>query len=79
MSDRAARIPVIDDVRENVRLPAAVFEADGYDIVSANDGQTALDLAISARQDLLLLNGGHAEARRLRRRRRLREEAGKAA
>jgi adenylate cyclase len=72
MSDQAARILVVDDVPENVRLLEAVLEAQGYDVVSAPDGQTALDLAVSAKPDLVLLDvmmpppDGYAVCRRLR-------------
>ena len=45
MSDDAARILVVDDVPENVRLLEAVLDAHGYDVVSATDGHAALDLA----------------------------------
>ena len=45
MSGDAARILVVDDVPENVRLLEAVLEAHGYEIVSATDGQAALELA----------------------------------
>jgi adenylate cyclase len=56
MSDNAARILVVDDVPENVRLLEAVLEAHGYDIVSATDGHAALELAVSAKPDLVLLD-----------------------
>ena len=55
MSD-AARILVVDDVPENVRLLEAVLETHGYDVVSAGDGQGALELAVSAKPDLVLLD-----------------------
>jgi adenylate cyclase len=72
MSDHAARILVVDDVAENVRLLAAVLEAHGYDVISATDGHTALDLAASAKPDLVLLDvmmpqlDGYGVCRRLR-------------
>lgn len=72
MSDHAARILVVDDVPENVRLLEAVLEAHGYEIVSATDGQAALELAASAKPDLVLLDvmmphlDGYAVCRRLR-------------
>jgi DNA-binding response OmpR family regulator len=56
MSDHAARILVVDDVPENVRLLEAVLEAQGYDVVSATDGHTALELSRSASPDLVLLD-----------------------
>src|SRR5262245_54832424 len=56
MSDDGGRILVVDDVPENVRLLEAVLDAHGYDVVSATDGQAALDLALSAKPDLVLLD-----------------------
>ena len=72
MSERAARILVVDDYPENVRLLEAVLEPDGYEIVSATDGATALELALSAEPDLVLLDvmmpppDGYTVCRRLR-------------
>ena len=56
MSDAVARILVVDDVPENVRLLEAVLEPHGYDVVSATDGHAALELAESAKPDLVLLD-----------------------
>jgi len=56
VSDDPARILVVDDVPENVRLLEAVLETQGYDVVTATDGQAALDLALSANPDLVLLD-----------------------
>jgi adenylate cyclase len=56
MSANPARILVVDDVPENVRLLEAVLDAHGYDVISATDGHAALDLAVSARPDLVLLD-----------------------
>jgi adenylate cyclase len=72
MSDHTGRILVVDDVPENVRLLEAVLTADGYDVVSATDGNAALELAVSAKPDLVLLDvmmpqpDGYAVCRRLR-------------
>ena len=72
MSDAGARILVVDDVPENVRLLEAVLEAHGYDIVTATDGHAALELAVTATPDLVLLDvmmpqpDGLAVCRRLR-------------
>jgi DNA-binding response OmpR family regulator len=54
--DRPARILVVDDVPENVRLLEAVLVPRGYDVVSAADGYAALELAESAEPDLVLLD-----------------------
>jgi DNA-binding response OmpR family regulator len=68
----AARILVVDDVPENVRLLEAVLGAHGYEVVSATDGRTALELAVSAQPDLVLLDvmmpqpDGYVVCRRLR-------------
>ena len=64
----------MDDVPENVRLLEAVLAPRGYDVVSATDGDTALELAESADPDLVLLDvvmprpDGYAVCRRLRER-----------
>jgi adenylate cyclase len=72
VSDERARILVVDDVPENVRLLQAVLEAHGYEIVSAGDGRSALELATAAKPDLVLLDvmmpppDGYAVCKRLR-------------
>jgi adenylate cyclase len=69
-----ARILVVDDVPENLRLLEAVLAPHGYDIVSAADGRAALELAESAKPDLVLLDvvmpqlDGYAVCQRLRER-----------
>jgi DNA-binding response OmpR family regulator len=69
-----ATILVVDDVPENVRLLEAVLTPRGYDVISATDGTTALELASSAGPDLVLLDvvmpqmDGYAVCRRLRER-----------
>ena len=73
-AEPAARILVVDDVPENVRLLEAVLAPRGYEVVSATDGWTALDLAESAKPDLVLLDvmmpqpDGYEVCRRLRER-----------
>jgi adenylate cyclase len=73
-SDGNPRILVVDDVPENVRLLEAVLAARGYNVVSATDGRTALELVESANPDLVLLDvvmpemDGYAVCRRLRER-----------
>jgi adenylate cyclase len=49
-------ILVVDDVPENVRLLEAVLTPRGYNVVSATDGETALELVASTMPDLVLLD-----------------------
>jgi DNA-binding response OmpR family regulator len=70
----AARILVVDDVPENVRLLDAVLSSYGYEVLQATDGRTALELATTAEPDLVLLDvlmpgvDGYEVCRRLRER-----------
>lgn len=69
---RSARILVVDDVPANVRLLEAVLVPRGYEVVTAADGETALELVESSRPDVLLLDvvlpgiDGYTVCRRLR-------------
>jgi adenylate cyclase len=69
-----ATILVVDDIPANVRLLEAVLEPRGYDVVSAPDGEAALELVGSAKPDLVLLDvmmpklDGYAVCQRLRER-----------
>jgi adenylate cyclase len=54
--DGVARILVVDDVPENVRLLEAVLAPRGCDVVSTTDGSAALELAVSSKPDLILLD-----------------------
>jgi adenylate cyclase len=56
VADRPARILVVDDVPENVRLLEAVLAARGYEVVTAPDGIAALEAVDELRPDLVLLD-----------------------
>lgn len=56
MADQPARILVVDDVPQNVRLLEAVLVPHGYEVISAADGIAALDLVESSSPDLILLD-----------------------
>ena len=68
------RILVVDDVSANVRLLEAVLSPHGYDVVTATDGATALELVETMKPDLVLLDvvmpdmDGYAVCERLRER-----------
>jgi adenylate cyclase len=53
---REARVLVVDDVPENVRLLEALLGPRGYEVITATDGRAALELAESAEPDLMLLD-----------------------
>lgn len=55
-SDGQAKILVVDDVPENVRLLEAVLVARGYAVVGAHDGAEALDRVAVEDPDLILLD-----------------------
>ena len=67
-----ATILVVDDVPQNVRLLEAVLVSQGYDVISANDGEGALERVASENPDLVLLDvmmpppDGYEVCRRLR-------------
>ena len=51
-----ARILVVDDIEANVRLLEAKLTAEYYEVISANDGPTALAMAASEKPDIILLD-----------------------
>lgn len=51
-----ARILVVDDVPDNVDIVRARLESQGYEVLTAGDGEAALEVARSALPDLLLLD-----------------------
>jgi two-component system KDP operon response regulator KdpE len=52
----AKRVLVVDDDSQVVRALRAGLAVQGYDVVSAGNGETALDLAAGTRVDLVLLD-----------------------
>jgi len=67
------QILIVEDEAEIVRFLKLELEHEGYDIISASDGRTGLDLALSESFDLILLDvmlpelNGIEVLRRLRR------------
>ncbi|MBO4687186.1 MAG: response regulator transcription factor [Clostridiales bacterium] len=51
-----AKILVVDDEQSLVDLLTSNLEREGYEVISANDGLTALDLADRQKPDLILLD-----------------------
>ncbi len=58
MTKGKARILVIDDETEIVRILQRSLAAHGYDVLTANSGEKALEVMEHARPDLLLLDLG---------------------
>ena len=54
--ERRPTIVVVDDVPENVRLLEAVLTPRGYNVVSATNGEDALQLVAAVAPDLVLLD-----------------------
>jgi len=52
----SARILVVDDIEANIRLLEAKLTAEYYEVISAPEGLTALDLAVNADPDIILLD-----------------------
>jgi adenylate cyclase len=55
-AERTPKILVVDDVPQNVRLLEAVLAPRGYQVLTANDGISALELVESEQPDLILLD-----------------------
>lgn len=55
-STKTARILIVDDAPDNVFLIQTILEEEGYDIITAANGQVALDLVHDLRPDLVLLD-----------------------
>ncbi len=51
-----ARILVVDDIPANVKLLEARLLAEYFEVLTANDGQTALDICRAGQVDLVLLD-----------------------
>ena len=54
--DLPLRVLLVDDVPANLSVLAAALEPEGYEILVANGGTAALDLAARAQPDLILLD-----------------------
>lgn len=52
----SARILVVDDIESNVRLLEAKLTAEYYEVLTANDGPTALAMAAAESPDIVLLD-----------------------
>jgi DNA-binding response OmpR family regulator len=56
MTDRRQTVLVVDDEPHLLRLVQFRLEREGYDVVTAVDGQSALDSVFESRPDLCLLD-----------------------
>ncbi len=66
------KILIIEDNEQNLYLESFILEKHGYEVFPARDGQEGIDMAVSVKPDIILLDiqlpvmDGHAVARRLR-------------
>ncbi len=66
------RILIIEDNEQNLYLISFILQKHGYEVFAARDGQEGLDMAVSVKPDLILLDiqlpvmDGYDVARRLR-------------
>lgn len=51
-----ARVLVVDDLEPNVKLLEAKLRAEYFDVLGANSGQEAIDLALKEQPDIILLD-----------------------
>ena len=69
---RTSRVLVVDDEPKYVRGIQVILESKGYAVVTASNGQTAIDLAARENPDLVLLDvrmpglSGHETCQRIR-------------
>ena len=52
------KILIIDDNVDRVRMTSRVLTREGYQVLTAADGETGLDMAIDERPDIILLDLG---------------------
>jgi two-component system alkaline phosphatase synthesis response regulator PhoP len=53
---RTPKVLVVDDEPHIVRLVSFALEKDGFDVIDAGDGETAVELARRERPDLILMD-----------------------
>lgn len=51
-----ARVLVVDDIPANVKLLEAKLTAEFFDVITANNGQAAIDIAAKEQPDIILLD-----------------------
>ena len=56
MASRPSRILAVDDNKQNLDLLTKALTSAKYEVITANDGLTALNLVESAAADLVLLD-----------------------
>ncbi len=56
MINMAKKIMVVDDERTLIELVTAVLEQEGFEVISANNGEEALEKLSTVKPDLVLLD-----------------------
>lgn len=52
----AEKVFIVDDSLANRRILKAILKQDGYDLLEAEDGESAIDIALREKPDLILLD-----------------------
>jgi len=58
VADKGARVLVVDDEQEILRLLKVTLSANGYDFISASTGEEGIEKAAHARPDIIILDIG---------------------
>ncbi|MCX7966021.1 MAG: response regulator [Syntrophorhabdaceae bacterium] len=53
---KKARILIIEDNEQNLYLVSFILEKHGYEVFTAKDGKEGIDMAVSIKPDLILLD-----------------------
>jgi CheY-like chemotaxis protein len=51
-----SKVLLVDDTPENLKVLRGTLETEGYNILVATNGEQAIDIAMSASPDLILLD-----------------------
>jgi two-component system cell cycle response regulator DivK len=56
LAEMAAKVLYVEDNDDNVYLLSRRLKRNGYDVVIAKDGQSAIDMAVAEKPDIILMD-----------------------